>query len=101
MTLGNAHTLRGSVTISHGANIPGTSTQITTAAFVGAALGDTVLAAPAADPIDEVLVGIGPVVTTVDIIEIMVGNLSTATVAAGTAAVYNIMLLKASGEATT
>ncbi len=96
--LGNTSSVRGSVTISHGANIAAQTRQDTTVAFANAALGDKCLVAPAAAPAAGIVV-VEPIVCTVaGQITVSVANITTATVAAGTAVVYNITLIKNTGQ---
>ena len=94
---GNLAAVRGSVTVNHGANIAAATTQQTTVAFTGAEVGDRVLSQPAAAPAAGIAVTESPAVTTANVITVCVANVTTATVAAGTAVVYNVTLLKPRG----
>lgn len=96
--MSNATLLRGQVTISHGANIAAGATQDTTAAFTSAVIGDKVLATPAVAPASGILVGASPAVTTAGQVTISVANITTATVAAGTAVVYDVTLVRPTGS---
>lgn len=100
MFQGNANILRGSVTVSFGASIAGSARTDTTVAFPNAAVGDQVIATPAvafANP--SVVPCESPVATTANVITISVANQSTATTTAGTAVVYRVSLIKATGAA--
>lgn len=102
MKLSNTNTLRGNVTISHGANIAANSRQDTTVAFTGAAVGDLPHVTPAAVNASASIVTVAsPAVTTAGIVTVSVANIGTATVAAGTAVVYNVVLVKATGTPVT
>ncbi len=99
MLQNSANIIRGSVTISHGANIAGASRQDTTAAFNGAAIGDKPMCTPAVVNASASIVTVeSPLVTTAGIITVSVANLSSATAAAGPAVVYSVSLIKATGE---
>lgn len=99
MFLANAGVLRGQVTVSHGANVAANSRAETTVAFAGAAVGDGVLCIPAvANASASILTPQAPTVTTAGIISVPVANIGTATVAAGTAVVYNVWVFQATGE---
>lgn len=89
--------VRGSVTITHGANIAAATTQQTTAALASALVGDRVICFPAAAPVAGIAVTESPVVTTAGVITVCVANVTTATVAAGTAVVYNVQLIRPTG----
>lgn len=98
---GNTASARGQVTINHGASIAANTRQDSTVAFNGAAVGDKVLVNPAAAPATGIVV-VEPIVCTVaGQITVSVANITTATVAAGTAVVYNITLFKLSGQSST
>lgn len=99
MFQGNANILRGSVTINHGASIAGTARTDFTASFTNAAVGDRVVANPAVvNPNPAVTQYVSPVVTTANVITVSLGNLGSATTTAGTAVVYHVTLIKATGE---
>ena len=98
---GNAAIARGQVTVSHGASVPANSRQDTTVAFNGAVVGDKAVVSPAAAPATGIIV-VEPIVCTVaGAITVSVANITTATVAAGTAVVYNITLIKNAGQSST
>jgi hypothetical protein len=98
---GNLAGARGQVTISHGASIAANTRQDTTVAFNGAQLGDRAFVNPAAAPAAGIIV-VEPIVCTVaGQITVSVANITTATVAAGTAVVYNITLIKNTGQSST
>jgi len=100
--LANANTLRGQVTVSHGASIAASSRQDTTAAFTGAAVGDKPKITPAAvNASASIIVVESPAVTTANVITVSVANIGTTTVAAGTAVVYNVDLFKNTGQSST
>lgn len=94
---GNTCSIRGQVTINHGASIAVGSTNQTTVAFTGAVVGDVVAINPVAAPVAGILVGNGRV-SSANVIQVDVANVTTATVAAGTAVVYNVVLIRAVGE---
>lgn len=95
---GNKTGLWGSVTVSHGASVAGTSRLDTTVAFPNAVVGDMVLVSPQAAPATSIIVT--PVIrcTVAGQITVSIANLSTATIAAGTAVVYDIQLLNRTGN---
>lgn len=95
---GNANVLRGQVTLNHGANIAGNATQDTTAAVTNAAVGDRVFVSPNANPASGIVVSAATSVTVAGQVSIRIGNITTATVAAGTAVVYNLSIEKNSGN---
>lgn len=102
MKLSNTVSLRGQVTISHGASIAANSRQDTTATFAGAAIGDKPKITPAVvNASASIVVVESPTVTTVNVITISAANIGTATVAAGTAVVYNVDLLRNTGQSST
>ncbi len=93
--------LRGQATVNVG-TIAGASRADNTVAFTGAALGDKPIISPAAvNASASVIVVASPVVTTAGIITVSTANLSSATVAAGTAIVYNISVIKNVGASNT
>lgn len=94
---GNSNTLRGSVTLNHGANVAAGVTQDTTVAVTNAAIGDRVWVSPAAVPTAGIVVGAQAAVTVAGQVSIRIANITTATVAAGTAVVYNVTLEKSTG----
>ena len=99
---GNANTFRGSVTISHGASIAASSRQDTTASFPGAVVGDKPICSPAAANASASIITVAsPLVTTAGLISVSVANIGTATVAAGTAVVYNVELVRQTGQSAT
>lgn len=99
MFQGNANILRGSVTINHGASIAGTARTDFTASFTNVAVGDRVIASPAVvNPNPAVIQCPSPVCTTANVISVSLGNLGTATTTAGTAVVYQVTVIKATGE---
>lgn len=95
---GNKTGLWGSVTVSHGANISANTRLDTTVAFPNAVIGDMVLAAPQAAPAAGIVVLPAIRCTVAGQITISVANITTATVSAGTAVVYDIQLLNRSGN---
>lgn|SRR5262245_4621283 len=96
---GNANILRGSVSINHGASIAGSARTDFTAAFANASVGDRVIANPAVvNPNPAVIQTESPVVTTAGIITVSLGNLGSATTSAGTAVVYQVTVIKNTGE---
>jgi hypothetical protein len=102
MKLGNAAIYRGQVTISHGANIASVSRQDTTAAFAGAVVGDKPKITPAVvNASASIIVVEAPTVTTAGLITVSVANIGAATVAAGTAVVYNVDLIRLTGQSNT
>ncbi len=102
MKLSNTTTLRGQVTITHGANIAAASRQDTTATFTGAAVGDKPKITPAVvNASASIIVVESPTVTTANVITISVANIGAATVAAGTAVVYNVDLFRNTGQSST
>ena len=99
MKLSNSVTLRGQVTINHGANIAAASRQDSTVAFAGAAVGDQVRASPAVVNASASIVTVeSPAVTTAGVVTVSVANIGAATVAAGTAVLYNITVFRATGS---
>lgn len=99
MTIGSSGNLTGrraSVTINHGTIAVG-STNFNTATITGLAVGDRVIACPVAAPVAGILVGQARVSTT-NVIEVAVANVTTATIAAGTAVVYDVQIFKATGS---
>lgn len=84
---------RATVTVSHGANVAATSTASVSASVAGAQVGDRAIVTPVAAPAAGILVGAGRQVTTAGQVIIDIANVTTVTVAAGTAVQYNVSLL--------
>lgn len=98
MADGNKTGLWGTVTINHTTSIAANSRQDTTVAFANAVIGDTVLVNPQAAPAAGVVV-VPPIRCTVaGQITVSIANITTATVAPGTAVVYDIQLVNRSGN---
>ncbi len=93
---GNLNGRRTTVTINHGVIAAGAS-QATTVACSGLAVGDRVVTNPNAAPEAGILIG-APRVSTTDVLEVSVANVTTATVDAGSAVVYNVQIFKATGS---
>lgn len=99
---GNANTFRGSVTINHGVNIAAASRQDTTAPFPGAIVGDKPVVTPAVSNASASIITVAsPLVTTAGVITVSVANIGAATVAAGAAVVYNVELVRQTGQSST
>lgn len=90
---GNANIQRVQVTLNHGANIAANTVQLATATVSGLTTNDRVQVNPVAAPATGILVGAARV-TGAGTVEIEVANITTATVAAGTAVVYNLQVFK-------
>lgn len=90
---GNANIQRAQVTLNHGANIAANTVQLATATVSGVTTNDRVVVNPVAAPATGILVGSARV-TGAGTVEIEVANITTATVAAGTAVVYNLQIFK-------
>jgi hypothetical protein len=99
MRTNSANIVRGQVTVSFGANIAAHSRADVTAAFNGAAVGDKPICTPAIVNASASIIPVpSPAVTTANVITVSHANLGTATVAAGTAVVHNVSLIKNTGE---
>lgn len=97
---GNLNVIKQQVTVNHGANVAAHSTNQVNVACTGAVVGDRPYVSPAAAPVAGILVGQCPTVTTAGSITVCIANVTTATVAAGTAVVYNVELHRPTGAAT-
>ena len=97
---GNANVQRSNVTLNHGANIAANTVQLATVTVTGVTTNDRVLATPSAAPATGIIVGAARVsgsataTNSAGTVEIEVANITTATVAAGTAVVYNLQVFK-------
>lgn len=98
----NLSGIRGQVTITHGANIAAATTQQVTASVAGGQIGDRVFVSPAVAPAAGIGVDASPTITATTTaggtVTICVSNVTTATVSAGTAVVYNIQLIRPTGS---
>ena len=96
-----ANIIRGQVTVNVG-TVAANSRGDNTVAFAGAALGDKPVISPAAVNASASIVTVGsPSVTTAAVITVCTANIGTNTVAAGTAVVYNVSLIKQVGASQT
>lgn len=100
MFTGNLSVIKQQITVNHGANVAAGTTQQTTVACSGAEVGDRPVLFPAAAPAAGIAVTGCPTVTTAGSITVCIANVTTATVAAGTAVVYNVELHRPTGAAT-
>ncbi len=97
---GNANVQRVAVTLNHGANIAANTVQLATATVSGLTTNDRVSVNPVAAPATGILVGAARVsgsataTNSAGTVELEVANITTATVAAGTAVVYNLSVFK-------
>lgn len=97
---GNLNVIKQQVTVNHGANIAAGATQQTVVTCADAQVGDRPYVCPAAVPAAGIVVTQSPTVTTAGSITVCTANVTTATVAAGTAVVYNVELHRPTGAAT-
>ena len=96
-----ANIIRGQVTVNVGTVAANARTD-STVAFAGAALGDKPVISPATVNASASIITVAsPSVTTAGVITVVTANLGTNTVAAGTAVVYNVSLIKQVGQSQT
>ena len=98
MQLGNTTTLRGTITVSHGASVGTGARNDVTATFTGARVGDGVVINPVAAPANFISVVTPTRVITANEVQVSVVNTSSATIAAGTQVQYLVHVIKASGN---
>jgi hypothetical protein len=97
---GNLSIVKNQITVSHGASVAAATGVSTVVPCTDAQVGDRPYISPAAVPATGIIVGQSPTVTTAGSITVCIANVTTATVSAGTAVVYNVELHRPTGPST-